>query len=133
MFPRVREIIHSNGERLRVSVHACSGGAVTVIEHPVRRGSGQVMLDAVGVELLGGYLMSARLALPAGLPEERMIGSLGASFQLDLEPEPCIHIRQDGGRAVEIPACFWDKLYAELCLVVAHSRERPRLEPVQLH
>lgn len=133
MLPRVREIIHAGGERLRVSVHACTSGPVTVIEHPVRRGGGQVMLDAVGVELLGGYLMSARLALPGGLPEERVIGALSAAFRLVSEPKPVIRICQDDNRNIEIPHGFWDRLYAELCLVTAHSRQLPRLEPVQLH
>jgi hypothetical protein len=34
--------------------------------------------------------------------------------------------RPGADRPLDIPAPFWDKLYAELCLVIPHARELSR-------
>lgn len=118
---------------MRVSVDAYPAGALIVIEDPAEPETSRIMLDAYGTELLGGYIMSARLALPFGLPDEFSEGAFAARFRLDCEPTPSIVITQKGGRAFTIAAPFWDKLYAELCMVVAHSRRLGRAETVRLH
>jgi hypothetical protein len=126
VFPRIRDIIDGVGTRLRVSVDAFPAGALTVIEDPGAPATSRILLDPYGTELLGGYIMSARLALPFGLPDEFSEGAFAARFQLVCEPEPAIVITQSEGRSFIISAPFWDKLYAELCMVIAHTR---RLRP----
>lgn len=133
LFPRIRDIVDHVGTRLRVSIDACPDGALTVIEDPARPGTPRVLLDACGTELLGGYIMSARLALSSGLPDEFTAGAFAASFHLAHDPEPAIVIRQPDGGRFAIPATFWDKLYAELCMVIAHSRRFDREPTVRLH
>lgn len=133
MFPRIRDITDNVGSRLRVSVDAYPAGALIVLEDPAGPEQARVMLDAYGTELLGGYIMSARLALPFGLPDEYTEGSFASRFSLVCEPTPEIVIVQAEGRSFTIPAAFWDKLYAELCMVVAHTRRMTRKEVVRLH
>ena len=124
MFRRVREIVDPEGKRLRVSVDRLAGRAVTIIDLPSRGSAPRVVLDAYGTELLGGYIMSARLALPHGLPDEHVAGGCATRFELVREPLPSIRITQKGCAAgVEIAHPFWDKLYAELCMVIAHARQ----------
>lgn len=131
VFPRVREIVDSLGTRLRVSVEACPGGPLTLIEDPHQ--PARVLLDAYGTELLGGYIMSARLSLPCGLPEESTAGAFAATFELSRGPDAAIVVHQAEGCRFAIPASVWDKLYAELCIVVAHGRRFDREESVRLH
>lgn len=133
MFPRIRDIVDGVGARLRVSVDAYPVGALTVIEDPVQPETSRILLDPYGTELLGGYIMSARLALPFGLPDEFSEGAFAARFRLVCDPDPAIVITQSEGRSFTISAPFWDKLYAELCMVIAHTR-RLRPEPsLRLH
>lgn len=133
MFPRIRDIIDGVGTRLRVSVDAFPAGALTVIEDPGAPATSRILLDAYGTELLGGYIMSARLALPLGLPDEFSEGAYAARFRLVCEPEPAIVITQAEGRSFTITAPFWDKLYAELCMVTAHSRQLRPERSARLH
>lgn len=134
MFRRVREIVDPSGDRLRVSVGTLAGRAVTIIDLPTRGTASRIVLDAYGTELLGGYIMSARLALPHGLPDEQVAGDCHTRFELVREPASTIRITQNGCAAgVEIAQPFWDKLYAELCMVVAHARELGRQVSVSIH
>jgi hypothetical protein len=133
VFPRVRDIIDTLGARLRVSIDAHPGGALIVLEDPAGSEDERIMLDPYGTELLGGYIMSARLALPSGLPDEYSEGPFSSRFQLVCEPVPRIVITQQHGRRFTIAAPFWDKLYAELCLVIAHSRSLSRALEMRLH
>lgn len=133
MFPRIRDIIDGVGARLRVSVDAYPAGALIVIEDPAGPDASRIMLDAYGTELLSGYIMSARLALPYGLPDEFTEGAFASRFRLVCEPLPEIVITQSEGRSFTISAAFWDKLYAELCMVMAHTRRLSRKHSLRLH
>ncbi|MEW9854507.1 hypothetical protein [Novosphingobium sp. M1R2S20] len=134
MFPRIREIVDENGDRLRVSVIVDQGGALITLELPDRPDVPQVVLDPLGAELLGSFIMSARLALPHGLPDEDSQRGLPRRFHLVVAPLPLIEVTQ-GLRAdpFQVPARYWDKLYAELCLVVAHTRDLGWNVPVRVH
>lgn len=134
MFPRIREIVDENGDRLRVSVTVDAGGPLVKLEHPVHSDGPWAVLDPAGAELLGSYLMSARLALPLGLPDETSQQGLFCSFRLVLEPAARIEITFGSrGDPFHIPSRYWDKLYAELCLVVAHTRHLGRQTRVRIH
>ena len=134
VFPRIREIVDQDGDRFRVSMTVDEGGALIKLEHPVRSDGPWVVLDPAGAELLGSYLMSARLALPLGLPEENMQQGVVCSFRLVVAPAALVEITL-GSRGIpfHIPVRFWDKLYAELSLVVAHSRNLASHTPVRIH
>lgn len=133
MFPRVREIVDALGARLRIIVEEHPSGALVTLQQPDRR-RGDAILDHYAAEVLWGYIMSARLALPSGLPDEVVGGSFPARLSLRLEPSVALQIEQDGcALPFEIPATFWDRLYAEFCVVVAHSRELGRRVDARLH
>jgi hypothetical protein len=127
MFPRVREITDALGGRLRLSVEAHPAGAVVLLERPDQRDCPRVALDGYGAELLWGYIMAARLAMPHGLPDEPIDGRFPATLRVVVKPRVTMLIDQDAlERPFELPATFWDRLYAELCLVTAHTRELGR-------
>lgn len=134
VFPRIREIIDEDGGRLRVSVAVDPGGALITLELPDRPDALRLVLDPLGAELLGSYIMSARLALPHGLPDEDTQRGLTRRFRLVVAPAPVIEVTQGtSAEPFQIPARYWDKLYAELCLVVAHTRDLDWHRPVQVH
>jgi hypothetical protein len=133
LFPRIREITDSFGGRLRVSVEEHPTGAMIIVERPDAPGRQRVLLDGYGADVLAGFVMSARLSVPHAMPEERVDGSFGAVFALGFEPCSAIAVTQPGGAAVEIPSPFWDRLYAELCLVTAHARELARRAEACVH
>lgn len=134
LFSRVREIRDPFGMRLRVSVERHPRGAVIALECSDVEGSPRVLLDDYGAELLSGYILSARLALPGKIPDEVFDGSYPSQLRLTYEPEAAIEIDQAGESAtLSIPSTFWDRLYAELFLVVAHARELGRRAPALLH
>lgn len=125
--PRVRDITDAMGARLRVSIDACPSGARIVVTQPDGRDRPQAVLDGYGAEVLSGYIMSARLALPQGLTDECIGGDHPTRFRLARSPAVALIITQAGlERPFAIPATFWDRLYAELCLVVAHARALDR-------
>jgi len=134
VFPRIREIVDQNGDRFRVSVTVDEGGALIKLEHPLQSDGPCVVLDPAGAELLGSYLMSARLSLPCGLPDESMQQGLVCRFSLVVVPAALIEITL-GSRGVpfHIPVRYWDKLYAELSLVVAHTRHLGRQVRARIH
>lgn len=134
MFPRIREIVDQNGDRLRVSVTVDIGGPLIRIEHPVESDGPWVVLDPAGAELLGSYLMSARLALPLGLPDEIMQQGLVCRFRLIVAPAALVEVTLGSrGEPFHIPVRYWDKLYAELSLAVAHTRNLGRPTQVRIH
>lgn len=134
MFPRIREIIDPFGRRLRLSVEPHAVGALIAFERLDEADSPRVLLDGYGAELVCGYVMAARLALPHPLPDEAIDGHFAAQLRLVHEPKVTIEIGQRGvGRSLEIPATLWDKLYAELCLVIAHAREMGRRQTERVH
>lgn len=127
MPPRIREITDPFGMRLRVSVEPHPQGALIALERHDLPERPRVMLDGYGGELLSGFIMAARLALPHPLPDEHCAGSFALKLSLTHDPKVSIVLRQDeSGEAIDIPAPFWDKLYAELCLVIPHARELTR-------
>lgn len=126
-FPRVRDITDAMGSRLRLSVepHAC--GARVLLEQPDARGRPRAMLDGYGAEVLAGYIMAARLSLPQGLADECIGGAFPSRLRLSHSPGVALVITQaDLERPFAISATFWDRLYAELGIVVAHARELGR-------
>ena len=134
MFPRIREITDALGHCLRVSVEEHPTGALIVIERPGEQGKPRALLDGYGADVLAGYLMSARLSVPQGLPEERVDGSFATCFRLTLDPSASLVLTQACSHMpLEIPSPFWDRLYAELCLVTAHSRELARRAETRVH
>ncbi len=133
VFPRIREILDGSGGRLRVSVDALPTGAVMLLEQPGASGAPRVMLDAYGTELLAGYIMSARLASGSDLPDEFMDGLYASRFQLVHDAASAILITQGAGQEFAIEARYWDKLYAELAMVLAHTRDLSRRHPARVH
>lgn len=117
-----------------MSVTVDGGGALIKLEHPVQRDGPWVVLDPAGAELLGSYLMSARLALPLGLPDENMQHGIVCRFRLVVAPAALVEVTLGSrGAPFCIPLRYWDKLYAELALVVAHTRNLGRHAPVRTH
>jgi hypothetical protein len=115
------------GTRLRISVEEHPSGALVTLQRLDERSPQQAVLDHYAAEVLCGYIMSARLALPGGLPDEIVEGRFPCRLRLQRKPSVGLTISQDGSAwPFEIPATFWDRLYAEFCLVVAHSRELGR-------
>ncbi len=134
MFPRIREITDAFGSRLQVSVEEHPSGALVVIERPDVNGRPRILLDGYGIDVLAGYIMSARLAVPHELPDEHVDGTFATRFRLRLEPAASLALSQANARQpLEIPAPFWDRFYAELCLVAAHARELGRRAEARVH
>ena len=133
-FPRIREIADPFGDVVRISIEPQPRGALIVIDQPEGFHTGKVMLDAYGVDVLLGYIMSARLAVPGEMLEEEIGGAFPTRFQLDPEPSAAIIIDQiNDEEPFRIAAPLWDRVYAELCLVCAHAREFDRRRPAPLH
>lgn len=131
MFPRIREIMDPCGGRLRVSVEPHPSGALVLFDRPDRARYPQAALDGYGVEVLCGYIMAARLALPNPLPDETVDGAFAARFSLAQHGTTSLVLT--GALATfEIPPQFWDLLYAELSVIVAHSRELGRRSAYRL-
>jgi hypothetical protein len=63
--------------------------------------------------------MSARLAAGGELGDERSDGLFSCRFRL--LPKARIELSQDEGRLL-LPEVLWDRLFAELMLALAHSR-----------
>lgn len=117
-----------------MSVTVDGGGALIKLEHPIKSDGPWVVLDPAGAELLGSYLMSARLALPSGLPEENMQQGLVCRFRLIIAPAAFVEVTRGArGDPFRIPVRYWDKLYAELSLIVAHTRNLGSHAPVRIH
>jgi hypothetical protein len=133
LFPRIREITDAFGARLRVSVEEHPNGALAVIERPDIAGRPRILLDGYGIDVLSGFIVSARLSVPHPHPEEQVDGMFEARFRLALEPSAALTVVQRDAVALTIPAPFWDRLYAELGLVAAHAREISRRAEVRVH
>ena len=134
IFPRVREIADPYGEVVRISVEPHPGGALVLIDRPDAPQAGKAMLDGYGADVLLGYIMSARLAVPGTMPEEEIGGLFPARFQLEPEPDAAIIIDQiNDEEPLRIAAALWDRVYADLCIVCAHARELGRRRQAYLH
>jgi hypothetical protein len=135
VLPRVREITDMTGARLSISVERHPAGALIILECPDVLGLPRAMLDCHGAELLTGYIMAARLAQPHGLDDETVQGSIfPARFSLAPGNPGALEIAQrDHAVPFAIAASFWDRLYAELCIVVAHGRKFDRGGRARVH
>ncbi len=123
LFPRTRDLTDAMGSRLRVTVAPHGGSSRVKLEQPDARGRPQAVLDGYGAEVLAGYIMAARLSLPQGLADECVGGAIPSRFRLTRSPAVALTITQGQlERPFAIPATFWDRLYAELCIVNAHAR-----------
>lgn len=123
MFSRIRDIEDRLGACLRVSMSAHPGGAPTVtLERRDQPHRPSARLSLCGAEILSGFLMSARLSAPHPMPDEEAADPLAARFRLECAPDARVVIGQDDHFPLAIEARLWDRLYAELCLVIAHGR-----------
>ncbi|WP_277968983.1 hypothetical protein [Sphingomonas echinoides] len=124
--PRVREIIDALGLRLRLCAERHAAGARVVVQRPDLAGQPYATLDLYGTEVLWGFLMSARLAVPGVLPDERILGTWSATLRLEVDPVSRIVIDTHRSETpLSIPCTVWDRLFAELCLILAHARADP--------
>lgn len=137
MFRRVREIADPFGSVICISVEPHPNGALVVVDRPARHGLNahhKVMLDAYGADILLGFIMSARLAVPGDMPEEIIAGAFPARFRLVNKPAALVVIDQlNQPGSLRLPETLWDRLYAELCLVCAHARELERRSAALIH
>ncbi|MXP10431.1 hypothetical protein GRI68_09605 [Altererythrobacter halimionae] len=134
MFPRVREIADPFGGVVRISIEPRPGGALVVIDRPDAETPANVTLDTYGADILLGYIMSARLAVPDEMPEEEIGGAFPTRFQLEPHPEAAIIVDQlNDEEPLRIPVTLWDRIYADLCIVCAHARELARKRQSSLH
>jgi hypothetical protein len=134
VLPRIREITDLTGNRLRISVERHPAGALIILERPDAPGVPRAMLDCHGAELLTGFIMAARLAYPHGLDDETVQGIFPARFSLAPGDGVALNIAQRGRPLpFAILASFWDRLYAELCIVVAHGRKLERGGLARIH
>ncbi|GAB5349251.1 hypothetical protein [Alteriqipengyuania sp. 357] len=132
-YPRIREIADPYGEVVRISVEPHPGGALILIDRPDDEDAGRIMLDAYGVDILVGYIMSARLAVPGEMLEEEIGGAFPTRFQLEVEPVGIVIDQINEEEPLRIPAALWDRVYADLCIVCAHARELGRRRHAHFH
>lgn len=121
-FSRTRDIEDSTGACLRVSMSAHADGAAVTLERRDQPHRPSARLSLCGTEILSGFIMSARLSAPHAMPDEATDCPFPTRFRLDCAREACVVIEQEEGFPVAIEARLWDRLYAELCLVIAHGR-----------
>lgn len=129
MFSRVRDIEDRKGACLRVSMSAHPGGTVVTLERRDQPHRPSAQLSLSGAEILSGFLMSARLSAPYAMPDEAAEGPFAARFRLNCLPDARVVIEPEDSFPLSIDAQLWDRLYAELCLVVAHGRALAHREP----
>ena len=132
-FPRIREIADPYGEVVRISVEPHPGGALVLLDRPDAEDAGRVMLDAYGADILLGYIMSARLAVPGELLEEEIGGAFPTRFQLEADPPAIVIDQINDEEPLKIATSLWDRVYADLCIVCAHARELGRRRQAYLH
>lgn len=122
MYSRTRDIESRKGACLRISMSARSNGAVVMLERRDQPHRPSAQLSLFGAEILSGFLMSARLSAPHPMPDEETDTPYAARFHLDCAPDVRVVIEQEERFPLAIDAQLWDRLYAELCLVIAHGR-----------
>lgn len=124
MYSRTRDIEDRQGTCLRVSISTRPHGALVSLERRDQPHRPCAQLSLYGAEILSGFLMSARLSAPHPMPDEETDTPHPARFRLDCAGEARVVIEQDERFPLAIGAQLWDRLYAELCLVIAHGRAR---------
>lgn len=133
LYARTRDLESDGGPCLRVSVSPHPSGAMVTLERLDETHRPSILLSLFGAEILNGFIMSARLSMPHAMPSESTAGPFPARFHLDRIPAPRVLVEQDERFPVAIDACMWDRLYAELCLVIAHGRELAHQANALLH
>lgn len=124
MYSRTRDIEDSGGTCLRVSISAHRNGALVTLERRDQPHRPSALLSLHGAEILNGFIMSARLSTPYPMPDEASDQPFPALFRLDTTPQARVVIEQEDRPHLSIETPLWDRLYAELCLVIAHGREQ---------
>lgn len=128
---RVRDIIHRNGRRLRLSLARGESGESPLIRlsDPVRPVPAAIMLDLYAAEVLAGFLMSARVSAVGELSDERCNGEYPFALRLTAAGGG-VHVELDQlGLRLLLPRMMWDRLYTELQLVLAHGRHLIEVTP----
>jgi hypothetical protein len=128
---RVRDIIHRDGRRLRLSLSAGESGDGPLIRlsDPGRFAPPTILLDLYAAELLAGFLMSARLSAVGDLADERCHGETPLNMRLCAEGgEVRVELDQLGERLL-LARSLWDRLYTELQLTLAHGRHLGQAAP----
>ena len=125
---RVRHIIHRDGRQLRLTLSRGEGGEGPLIRlgDPLRVCPAAILLDVNGAELLAAFLMSARLAAVGELAEESCNGDYPYRLRLSAQAGVARVEIDQLGQQLLIARSLWDRLYAELQLVLAHSRQLSR-------
>lgn len=122
---RVRDILHPSGCQLRIGLDRGLAGEPMMVQlsDPASRGTQPILLDLYGTELLAGFVMSARLAaIRGGLADERCDGLLPCEFRLVGKGRAAVIELRQQAESLAVPQQFWDRLYAELMLALAHGR-----------
>ncbi|UUR07514.1 hypothetical protein [Sphingomonas glaciei] len=128
---RIRDIIHRDGARLRLSLAAgdSGDGPLLRLTEPEALFPASVMLDLYGIELLAGFLMSARLSAVGELADESCTGDTPLRMRLCAQGGAnWVEIEQSGTRLL-LHRKLWDRLYAELQLALAHGRHLRDVAP----
>jgi len=134
MHSRVREIVDQCGDRLRILVTLNATAVLIMLELPDQADAPMLVLDPRGAEILAAFIMSARLAVPYALPDEDNLRGRSFRLKLVLGSGPFVEVRQPPtATPFAIPTHFWDKLYAELCLAIAHTRDLEWRAPARIH
>ena len=122
IFSRSREIIDAFGLRLQLRAERHPGAMSVTFARPDLSGRPHLTLDQYGADVLAGFVMSARLAGKGDLPDEHLAGPHGIVLRLVRDPVSAILVEKPSGPALAIPSGLWDRLFAELCIILAHGR-----------
>jgi hypothetical protein len=122
LFSRTRDIEDDTGACLRISLNAHPTGIIVTLERRDQGQSPAARLSLNGAEILSAFIMAARLAAPQALPDELAGPPCPTRFRLDCKEGARVLIEQDNRFPLCIEARLWDRLYAELCLLLAHGR-----------
>lgn len=124
MFTRTRDIEDDAGTCLRVSLSVHPAASTVTLERRDLDHRPSAHLTLHGAEILSGFIMAARLAAPQPLPDEATGHPCQTRFRLDCDDGARVLIEQEERFPLSVDARLWDRLYAELCLVLAHGREQ---------
>lgn len=121
---RVRDILHRDGSRLRLTLTPPASGEGPMIRlgDPDRAFSVTIILDLYGADLLAAFLMSARVSKVGELAEERCHGDWPLRFRLNAKGGEARVELDQLGQCLQLPKSLWDRLYTELQMVLAHGR-----------
>jgi hypothetical protein len=121
---RVRDIIHPVGGRLRIVLDREPGTAAPIgrLSDPGRPERPVILLDGLGLDLLAGFLLNAGLADHGRLADEESQSDWPLRLRLVDEQGRASVVLYQEKRMLAVPDVFWDRLYGELLLVVAHAR-----------